>query len=304
MYPILLNLGPLVISSFGLFLALALLAGSFIVWRLINVYEIDQEKTLDLIFLTFFGGLIGSRLLFVVLNYQQFHDTLRIVLINRYPGLNFWGGLFLSLLILGFFAARLKVNFWLIADIAAVGLMVALSLGSIGCLLAGCQYGISSNLPIALSQVGLIGKRFPVQIIDMLAYFMLFLYLWRVCLRFHFAGKVFALGLIYFALISFLTEFLRGDKQILYASLSLGHLLSFSLFLMGVVVYYRQGKKSFIKDLRFIFGVFTNSKLRSIVLLKFEKSWYNLKVNFNVWTKTRIKKLFRRLNVKSNPPEF
>ncbi|MBI3486345.1 prolipoprotein diacylglyceryl transferase [Candidatus Daviesbacteria bacterium] len=304
MYPILFKIGSLSISSFGLFLSLGLLFGTFIIWRLSKVYDLDPEKTLDLIFLTFFGGIIGGRLYYVLFHLSEFKNLTRIFLINRYPGLSFWGGFFIGFLILNYLTKRQKLNFWLVADLAAVGFFAGLSLGSLGCLLGSCQYGVTSNLPFAVTQIGVIGGRLPVQF----GYFILFLlaliFLWRMCLRFHFTGKVASVALILLGLIKFPLDFYRGDEPKVLGNFNEGHFFAVFSALLGIVIYYRQSKKSFITDLKFLAYFFINSKVRNTTLSKFNKTWYNLKVNFRISYLNFKKQLFKKLNVKSNPNQF
>jgi phosphatidylglycerol---prolipoprotein diacylglyceryl transferase len=124
MLPVLLALGPITVSSFGFFLALAFLWGTFLVWRLARAWDLDGEKTLDLVLLTFFGGVVGARLFFISLNFDFFsEDFFRIILITKYPGLSFWGGLLGGWLTLAFMAKRLKQDLWQVADLASVGLL-------------------------------------------------------------------------------------------------------------------------------------------------------------------------------------
>ena len=68
MFPTLLTIGSFSLSSFGVFLALAFLFGVFLIWRLSRAWDLDEEKILDLMLLTFLGGLVGARLFFGLIN--------------------------------------------------------------------------------------------------------------------------------------------------------------------------------------------------------------------------------------------
>ncbi|MBI2021638.1 prolipoprotein diacylglyceryl transferase [Candidatus Daviesbacteria bacterium] len=304
MKPVLFNLGNYPISSFGLSMILAFLAASFVIWRVIRLYELDEEKIVDLILVTFVGGLISARIYYILFHLNLFDQIYKVFLINRYPGLSFWGAFLGSLVILKFFARRLKVDFWLVADITMPGLFVGLVIGSIGCLLGSCQYGLPSNLSFAVSQVGLIGKRFPLQVVEALLFFIGFIYLWRRVLKFHINGVVAALGLILLGVIKFALEFYRGDRQFLFGNISLGHLYSIAVFLVGLSIYYSRSKKSLLSDIKFVLSLPINKDRRGVVLNRLGKNWYNLKVNFKVSLQRKTKKIMRGINVKTESPKL
>lgn len=303
MLPVITTTGPFALTSFGLFMALALLVGAFVVWRLANVYDLDPEKTLDIIFLTFFSGLLGARLSYVILNLSEFGSPLKIILLNRYPGLIFWGGFILASFALIYLSRRLNLSFWILADLVTAGLFAGLSIGSVGCLLAGCLYGQPSSLILAVSQVGLIEKRFPIQIFYSIFFFLSFLYLWRSCLKFHFEGKILSMGLIFLGIITFVMEFFQEATKI-YGILSLNHIFALASVFLGSFLFYWQNKKSFKKDFRALIAFFVNAKARRIYLSKLAKDCYNLKVNLKI-NYVRFKaRIIKNLNVKANPPKF
>lgn len=284
MYPVLLSFGPVTISSFGLFLALAVLVGIFVVWRLVRVYDIDPEKTFDLSLLSFLGGLIGARLLYVALNWELFGNFERIALINRYPGLSFWGGLMGGLLTLWLFTKRTRLNFWQVADFASVGMAAGLIVGDLGCFLGGCSYGIVSTLPIAMNVVGLIGKRFPISLIEAVLIYLLFLYLWKNVVRFHFLGKIAAVFLVGLGIIKFCTEYYRGDIRFVgdFQILSLGQIFSLILILYGVIIFYSQSKRHLKLDLVKFLEVFYSTKRQKQVITSIRRSWYNQRIGWKV----------------------
>ncbi|MBI4040056.1 prolipoprotein diacylglyceryl transferase [Candidatus Daviesbacteria bacterium] len=311
MFPVLFNLGPVAISSFGFFMAAAFLVAVFAIWRVTQVYGIDEEKTLDLILLTFFGGVIGARIYFVLLNLSYFNDISKVLLINRYPGLSFWGALLGGILALGYFSARLRLNFWQMADFGAIGLLIGIVIGNIGCFLGGCEFGVVSNLPFATGVAGLIGKRFPVSILESLILLVVFYYLWKQVLRFHFAGKIAALFLVLLGLTKFITEFYRGDAKQILAWVSYGHILSAVLVVLGLVVFYNQSKRDFRSDLVAMVITPFDRRRRDLLLSKIRRSWYNFSINLKIKMgrlsralTTSPRKLKRKLNVKSTPTDF
>src|SRR3990167_668233 len=84
MLPIIFDIGPVAIRSFGLFLTVGYLLGTFFVWREGKRQGYNEEKLLDLCILILIGALVGARLYFVAFHYEAFRDDfLRIFVIGR-----------------------------------------------------------------------------------------------------------------------------------------------------------------------------------------------------------------------------
>jgi phosphatidylglycerol:prolipoprotein diacylglycerol transferase len=310
MYPILFSVGPIAVSSFGIFLALSLIAAMFSGWRLGKVYDIHEEKILDLVILTFAGGMVGARLLFVIFNLGMFNTLEKVILVTRYPGLSFWGGLLGGCLVLFFLSRRFKLNFWQAADFAAASLALGIVLGDLGCFFGGCAYGAVSNLPIATPIVGLLGKRLPISLIEAITLLLAFNYLWKQTIRFHFNGKIVSSFLMILGVVKFVTEFYRGDSRFVpFAGwLTFGHLFSLVLLILGLAIFYNRSKRNLVSDILDWVSLLYSSKKRKNTLLTLKKTWYNhqisLKIKMSktgVTLKTAPRVLKRRLNVKSTP---
>lgn len=298
MHPILFNLGSLSITSFGFFLALAFLSAVFILWRLAKVYDLKEEKILDLAILTFIGGIIGARVYFVATNWEIFQSLSRAVLINKYPGLSLWGGFIGGSLIFWAALRKTRLSFWQIADFAATGSILGLFWGDLGCLLGGCGFGGVSNLPLSVSVVGLVGKRFPLPAVEAIVFLLIFSYLWSQVIRFHFAGKIVALSLIFFGLVKVVMEFFQ-------VGLNLSELAPLVIFVLGVMVFYQRSKRNLLADVRAFLGLFSSGKQRKLVLSNVKKNWYNYLITWRVRlgkTKTLLPRILkRRLNVRPTP---
>jgi len=301
MLPVLFSIGPVTISSFGLFLSLGFIYGSFLVWRLARAWELNEEKVLDLIILTFFGGLIGARLFFVSLNWNFFSaDLFKILLLTKYPGMSFWGGFLGGWLTMFLFARRLKFNFLQIADLSAIGFLGGLVLADVGCFLGGCGIGKLSNAFFATTVVGVVGKRFPVQAIEALVSLYILVKMWPVATHFHNFGKVISLSLIYLGLLKLASEYFRAVNQGSY-------FLALATLILGVVLYYKSSGKSILTDLkltlRFAIGLFTGTKSWKLILERIRKNWYNFKVSWN-WKFKKVFKFLRRARVKPTPRDI
>ncbi|MCR4306115.1 MAG: prolipoprotein diacylglyceryl transferase, partial [Candidatus Daviesbacteria bacterium] len=186
MIPVLFSIGSLSVSSFGVFLVLGFLLGMFLVWRLSRAWDLDEEKTLDLTLLTFIGGIVGARLYFVLENLQIFFvSPFNLILINKVPGLSFWGGILGGWLTLYYFARRKRLDFWQLADIAFVGILGGMVLSNLGCFLGGCNVGSPTNSILGVSMVGALGKRWPVQLIEAILLTLGLMKIWSKATHFH-----------------------------------------------------------------------------------------------------------------------
>ena len=70
MYPIIFQLGPLTIYSFGAFMALAALTAVWLLSAELKRRGYNRELASTLVFAAAVGGLIGARLLFIVEEWQ------------------------------------------------------------------------------------------------------------------------------------------------------------------------------------------------------------------------------------------
>ena len=94
--------------------------------------------------------MVGARIFFVVHYYDRFRDNPLDVLKIWQGGLEFLGGVVLALFVIGFYLRRNKMPVRRCLDVMAVGLMIALAFGRIGCLLNGCCFGQPTTLPWAI----------------------------------------------------------------------------------------------------------------------------------------------------------
>ncbi|RJP46538.1 MAG: hypothetical protein C4584_01510 [Armatimonadetes bacterium] len=312
MHPVLFSIGSTSVSSFGLFLALAFLVSVFIIWRLAKIYDISEEKVIDLSIVTFFGAVVGARIYFILTHLDYFNQLDKILLINRYPGLSFWGGLIGGLFVFTFMVRQFKLNFWQMSDFAVVGLSLGFVLGNIGCFLGGCSPGITSDSWLAAPVVGIIGKRFPVSFIEGIAFIFVFIFLWRQVIRFHFNGKVLALFLLFLGVSKWVTEGYRAEVLVLNPfKVTHGEILALILFLSGFAVFYNCSKRRLLKDLNGLVLLLTSDKRRHNLLILLRKNWYNhitcwrigiRRLVYKIWSVPKV--LSRRLHVKSNPTDF
>ena len=151
MYPILLDLGPLKIGSYGVLLACAFLIGfSTINWQFKKNKQ-DLELAWDIYFLALLGGMLGSRLLFIFENFSDFLKNPTSMIFST-TGFSVLGGYALAFILCYLRVRYAKVPFFGLADCAAPGLAVGYAVGRLGCIAAGdgC-YGIPTKVGWGMS---------------------------------------------------------------------------------------------------------------------------------------------------------
>lgn len=150
MHPILFRYGSLTLYTYGFFLALAFLGAIFIAGREARRLGLPAETFFDLCFYVVVAALVGSRLMYVLLDFRTYlAHPLQIFAIWG-GGLDFQGGVILALVVAVWFIRRHSLPWRPTLDALALGLPVGQFLGRIGCFSAGCCYGSPSSLPWAV----------------------------------------------------------------------------------------------------------------------------------------------------------
>ncbi len=133
-------LGGYTVSSFGVMLYLAFVAGGLVLHLDLNRKGLKGEKAWDLVLWSLVGGLVGAKLYWVAAHYPQFARDPGGTLFSG-EGLTWYGGFFVGLgaFWVGTKVAELPLDRTL--DSLALGLPLGIALGRVGCFLAGDDYG-------------------------------------------------------------------------------------------------------------------------------------------------------------------
>ena len=138
MHPILFKLGPITIYTYGLFIALAFLASIYLAARSAKREGIDSQKIIDLSFYLMLAAIIGSRLLYVLLNFKYYLSAPGAIWQIWEGGLVFYGGLIAAAAVSFIYIRKKGLNLWQITDIFAPSLALGQAIGRWGCFFAGC----------------------------------------------------------------------------------------------------------------------------------------------------------------------
>ena len=133
-----------VIKSYGLMMAISFVLGFWLSVRRGRKHGLSPEVILDLIFGVFVSSLIGVRLMFVLTHLENFHPWYRVFFIWD-GGLTLYGGIGLATLTVWIMTRRRNIPFLVIADIFSPGVILGIGITRIGCFLAGCCFGRSTE---------------------------------------------------------------------------------------------------------------------------------------------------------------
>lgn len=164
MHPTLFQIGGLPIPTYGVAIALGFLAATLLGARAGQRQGLGAERILDMAFWMLIGGLMGSRVIYVLTTLDQFEAQCRLGLIPGDPrtalgvaydcarplffwegGLVYYGGALGALAGCLIYTRRNGMNFLQTADALAPGLALGHFFGRLGCHLAGCCYGMPTR---------------------------------------------------------------------------------------------------------------------------------------------------------------
>lgn len=256
MHPELLHLGPIVLPAYGAALGLAFVLGILLLKRRAPDYGIEPETAVDMGIWLILSGLLGAKLLLVVVEGPAYYLTSFRGLLELFrAGGVFYGGLLGALVAAVFFVKVKKVPFLAFADAAAPGIAIGQAIGRIGCLAAGCCWGGQCSKPWAITftdpkagqnvGVPLNVPLHPTQVYEAVGLFALTaLVLWfgkgRV------PGRTFSLYLVGAALLRFTVELFRGDPRgtVPGTGLSTSQGIAVGLFVLGVAIWLAGRKRA------------------------------------------------------------
>jgi phosphatidylglycerol:prolipoprotein diacylglycerol transferase len=242
MHPILLKIGPVVIYSWGLMVALGSLAGILLAINSSGKYNIPSEKVIDLALYSILSGLIGARFFYVILFFNEFKSNAWQIIRIQDGGLVFFGAVLGGIICFLIFSRINKLSIMTLLDLATPSVLLGYTIGRWGCFLNGCCYGVVTTQPWGVKFPHLIGLHYPTQIYaSFIGLIMLLILLYRRKKQI-FSGQIFLEGIILYAFYRFSIEFIRVNPK--YFILTAAQWTSLALFILGIAYYWKTIKSN------------------------------------------------------------
>jgi len=145
--PVLLRLGPLMITWHGFFTAVGVLAGIWLVTRFAVERGYTEDDIMSIALWCVVGGIIGARLFHVVDAWDYYSaDPLAILRVNE-GGLAIWGTIVGGPIAGVIYGWYLKLPILKLMDICGLGLILGMAIGRLGDVVNGEHLGLPTSLP-------------------------------------------------------------------------------------------------------------------------------------------------------------
>lgn len=256
------------VNTYGALLALAFLAGLFVMARQAEADKLDKNRMYDLGLWVLVASLIGSKLLMIVTDWNEYQGDWRQFFSLDFlrSGGVFYGG-FIGAVIASVIMMRIyKLPWWRTADAFAPGIAIGQAIGRLGCFSAGCCWGkpttafcgvhfsdkgheitnvptIVAHLPAAIQQQwaeklgGLTAPihLHPVQLYEVGATLLIFVILLVMARKRRFHGQIVLAYALLYAVARFTIEFWRDDPRGALLGLSTSQLIALLIFIGGII---------------------------------------------------------------------
>lgn len=244
MHPILFKIGPVTIYTYGVFIAAAFFFGLALAVRQAKIAGEEPQKIMDLGFYILISAIVGSRLLYIIVEFPEYiSDPVKILKVWE-GGLVFYGGFIMTTATVIVYARKHKMNIWKVGDIFAPSVAIGQGVGRLGCFFAGCCYGKETSLPwgVVFTDSNTLAPMnthlHPTQLYDSANGFTIFIIL-IILRRFKkFDGQLFWTYTLLYALGRFSVEIFRGDDRgfVIEQVLSTSQFIAILLLMASIIM--------------------------------------------------------------------
>ncbi len=225
MGPIVINIDPIIVQVghftlrwYGLFIALAIVAGFSVALREARRKGVSEDDVYGVGMWGVLGGLVGARLFHVIDRWPYYITRPTAVFAIQDGGLAIYGAIIGGVVAGAIYARRRRISIPLMLDLTAPALLVGQAIGRIGCLINGDSLGPATNLPWGFVYVNpaalapSLGVAYqPVPAYEMIGDLLILALIWRLRTRLKVKGALFLVYLTLYSILKFADTFLRHE---------------------------------------------------------------------------------------------
>jgi phosphatidylglycerol---prolipoprotein diacylglyceryl transferase len=140
----------LTVKGYGLMLVIGFLLAVHVIRRLSKNITPDPQMITNASLYALVAGVIGARVFYIIHHFDNFAGNLKSIFAVWEGGLELLGGVIAAIAVIILYLRYHKLPARQYLDILAIGLMLALCFGRLGCFLNGCCFGKPCDLPWAV----------------------------------------------------------------------------------------------------------------------------------------------------------
>lgn len=252
-YPLIIRLGPLTVTGYGLMMMVAFLVGGWAIQKELQRRGENDEYAADIVVGAVLGGIIGAKIWYVALTQDMG------ALISR-GGLVWYGGFVGGVAAVLFNGWRKRIPATTTMELTAPALAVGYALGRVGCFLVQDDYGMPTTLPWGMkfpqglppttaAELQRFGATVapntppweilavhPTQLYETALMLLAFWAIWRLRVHRHQPGWLFGVYLVCAGAERFLVEFLRAKDDRFLGAFTVAQVTSVAVLGAGLLI--------------------------------------------------------------------
>ncbi|MCM8772953.1 MAG: prolipoprotein diacylglyceryl transferase [Candidatus Omnitrophica bacterium] len=214
MHPIFFKIGNFVIYWYGVFVALGVFISAYFFQKDCLKEGYNEKLISEVIFGIILTGIVGARLLHILVNIRYYILYPFEIIKIRNGGLAIEGAVIFSLFFILLYTKTKQISTLKLLDIISIYVPLGQSIGRIGCFLNGCCYGKKTDFFLGIKFPFTEIKVHPTQLYYSFFNCLLFIFLYKLSKKLKKgSGFIFSIYLIGFSFIRYFIDFLRGDLK-------------------------------------------------------------------------------------------
>lgn len=226
--------------SYGLMIALGILAAFFVVLRMAKKFDLDADKLSSLFMWVILAAFVGGKFFYYLEDSGKYLADPKLMLQFAGGGFVFYGSLLFAVPTIIWWLKKEKTPVRPFLDILAFAGPVVHSFGRIGCFLAGCchgkvcdtAFGVTFSHPDTLAVPANV-PLYPTQLFDIAVNLIILLTVLLLRKKQQFDGQLFLIYLIMYGIGRSIVEMYRGDEA---RGFLFGGALSHSQFIALLII--------------------------------------------------------------------